>query len=210
MYGSLEDLRHLRDLRDLRGNIIKTEFVVRDVRVQMYVDHDGVEIHVLGAEQLPVEAGEFHLEASLSGDRFMSVAPVTRDNEKEYMVFCALESLILGMSEYNMLSRIGYDIPDTEEFDRLYTEIREVRQEIWESGVTLPIVPLDIQWLSLEQVFALAPMFGAPETQYDENGTLWRVDYGDVGYAILDTEEGIVWEGGEYSVMYLWRKKKHG
>ena len=190
--------------------LFKTEFTVRNVRVQVYTDKGGVELHVLGSEQDPREDGIFYLEAPLSGDQFLSLAPVTRDNEREYMVFCAVEGTILGTSEYNMLARIGHDIPDTAEFNRLYTEIHVIKQEIWEAGIPLPVVPFSIQMLSLEQVLSLAPMFGAPDIQYNEHGAITRVDYGNIGYAIIDPEDGIVWNGDRYDVVYLWRRKKHG
>ena len=109
-----------------------------------------------------------------------------------------------------MLARIGYVMPDTEEFNRMHQSIRLIKQELWEFGILLPMLPFSEQWLSLEQVFALVLMFGAPDVQYNEQGAITRVDYGNIGFAILDPEDSVRWEGNEYSVMYLWKKKKHG
>ena len=188
--------------------LVKTEFSVRGIRVQVYTDHDGIELHVMGAEQAPEEDGIFYMEAPLGGDVFRNISPVNGENESEYLVFCAVEALILGTSEYNMLARIGHDIPGTEEFNRMHQSIRLIKQELWEVGVLLPTIPFSIQMLSREQVFALAPMLGAPDIQYNEHGTLVRVDYGNIGYAILDPEDSVRWEGDRYDVMYLWRRKK--
>ena len=204
MYASMDVLEAMRK------NTIKTEFTIRNVRVQVYTDRSGVEVHVLGKEQSEVETGKFHFEAINDGDQFLNISPVTGENESEYLVFCAVESLILGTSEYNMLARIGHDIPNTAEFDRLYHNIRLIRQEMWEFGILLPTIPFNVQMLSLEQVMSLAPMLGAPDIQYNEHGAITRVDYGNIGYAILDHEDSVRWDGDRYDVMYLWRKKKHG
>ena len=42
--------------------LVKTEFKISGIRVQMYTDNAGIEVHVMGSEQDPREDGKFYIK----------------------------------------------------------------------------------------------------------------------------------------------------
>lgn len=195
------------ELKQVEGIIVKQEFMVNEVRVQLFMDVDGIEVHVMGKTQGVNEDGMYWFSVRLNGEVEEYVSPLTTENEAEFFVYGAIASAVFGYSEHVLLAAQGYDNPDTLEFNRLYVEIRDTKQELYEMGIVLPFDPTHERWIWIPQLFALAPMLGTPEVTYSPNGAIARVDYRNYGVAYLE-EDSVYYNEGELTVAYLWRLKK--
>ena len=185
---------------------MKQEFVVKGATVQLYLDGGGVEVHVMGKTQDVREDGMFWFSTRLNGETEEYTSPLNECTNDAFVVYSAIVASVLGRDASYSLVREGF-IPGTYEFDKLVIDVMRVKREIWEAGVILPFDPAMERWASLGQIFAMAPILGAPEVTYSPNGAITRVDYGNYGFAYLE-EDSVYWNEGEVDVAYLWRRKK--
>ena len=187
------------------GIIVKQEFLIKNIAVEVYYN-GGIEIHVMGGGQDKREDGVYWFSVRLNGETEEYVSPLNEGNEEEFIVYSAIVASVLGRDASYSLVREGF-IPGTDEFDKLVIDVMRVKREIWEMGIILPIDPTMERWVSLGQIFAMAPILGAPEISYSQEGTITSVEFGNYGIAMLE-EDSAYWNEGKVDVAYLWRRKK--